>query len=190
MIPATVDFDALEDLIDALQSAERGDRELDLKIEYCIGVTLNEHIDLAGMMIEEGFSWDHVVDAMDCKIAEYSSSLDAALEGENIVFVMWSKKRFKWGAIHRAETGVETLAWGATEALARRTAPLKALLEDERRARDAARPKKPALYPVEPSPDSGEVPGDGGEPSGDRKEESEIETAKPLQETGEWKILF
>jgi hypothetical protein len=197
------ELDALEDLVRTLESAPVGDRELDLRIEYCLGVAMNEHLDLAGMMIEEGFSWEHVSQALDCKVPPYSTSLDAALDDERVVFVMRSNKRDQWGAIHRAETGVETLAWAATEALARRGAALKARLEEGRRTQQAAQPapRESAAStnpPIADFPDNTErFPSRSSFSMTDDDLEDAAgaasaipETAKPLREAGDWKILF
>jgi hypothetical protein len=126
--PVTADdAGAVDELIAALQRAHAGDRQLDLRIEYCIGVILGGRLDLARLMIDEGFSWDKVSNVLEGRVPPYTTSLDAAVENENIVFVIRSDKRGKWGAIHRDADGEEHLAWAADEKLARRCAAMKGL---------------------------------------------------------------
>ncbi len=119
------DLVALDELIETLEMAERGTRTLDIRIEYCLGVALGGRVDIAGTLIEEGISWETVSETLDSRVPPYTTSLDAALEGEAIEFAVKSEKRERWGAMHRSKHRQEFLAWAATEPLARRLAALK-----------------------------------------------------------------
>ena len=149
VLPENVDdFDALDELIDALVAAGEGDRTLDMQIEYCLGVALGDRIDIAGVLIKEGISWETVSQTLDARVPEYTSSLDAAVKGENIEFAVKSVKRERWGAMHRSKHRQEFLAWAATEPLARRLAALKGrradMLIDRERARQQSIDAEPA----------------------------------------------
>lgn len=134
MMPNRHDAAALAELIDRLGSATGGDPTLDLRIEYIAGVALENRVDAAELLIEDGFSWETVSEALEDRVPPYTVSLDAALPGENIVLVVKSARRAKWGAAHRDASGREFLAWARTEPMARRSALLMArhaeLLED------------------------------------------------------------
>lgn len=117
---------ALAELSQELGAASGGDRKLDLKLEYCVGVTFQQRADVARLMVDEGFSWQHVNEALDDRIPLYTTTLDAALPGENIVFVLKSERRGGWCAVHRSEDGRDHLVWAATECLARRLAAVTA----------------------------------------------------------------
>lgn len=118
------DIEALAELIAALGAARQGSADLDIKIEYCVGVAFDQRTDVAGILIEEGFTWNTVGAALEDRVPPYTTSLDASAPGENVVFVIRSDKRDKWGAVHRSEDGREHLAWAATECIARRLAGL------------------------------------------------------------------
>lgn len=126
MLPNRHDAAALGELIDLLAEAPSGNRKLDLRIEYCAGVALEGRVDAAELLIDDGFAWETVSEALQDRIPPYSSSLDAQLPGENIVLVIRSQRRDRWGAAHRTDTGQEFLVWGATEPIARRAAALTA----------------------------------------------------------------
>ena len=96
-----------------------------MQIEYCLGVALGDRIDIAGVLIKEGVSWETVSETLDARVPTYTTSLDAAIEGENIQFAVKSEKRERWGAMHRSRRRQEFLAWAASEPLARRLAALK-----------------------------------------------------------------
>ena len=77
------------------------------------------------LLIKEGVSWPTVQETLNEIVPPYSTSLDAALRGEEIVFAIRSAKGRRWGAMQRTASGGEELAWAATEPLARRLAALK-----------------------------------------------------------------
>ena len=135
------DLMALDELIETLEVAERGSRALDIRIEYCLGVALGGRVDIASTLIEEGISWKTVSETLDSRVPPYTTSLDAAVEGEAVEFAVKSEKRERWGAMHRSTNRQEFLAWAATEPLARRLAALKGRRADLsiEREREAAR---------------------------------------------------
>lgn len=169
------DFDALDELVEALTAADRGNRALDVQIEYCLGVALGNRVDIAGVLIKEGISWETVSETLDSRVPDYTTSLDAAIEGENIEFAVKSDKRERWGAMHRSSHRQEYLAWAATEPLARRLAALKGKRADLliERERDRAETVKAEPRASEPQAEA--------EPQA----ETEMET-----EEQDWKVLF
>ena len=128
MVPSSHDVQALAELVSKLEVAASADRTLDLQIEYCVGVAFQDREDIAKLLIDEGFSWDTVSEALHDHVPAYTSSLDAALPGENIVFTVRSERRGRWGAVHRSPDGRDHLRWAATECLARRLATLASLV--------------------------------------------------------------
>jgi hypothetical protein len=144
--------DVLDALIDALAAAPAGSRELDLRIDYGLGVMMSGRVDLASTMIREGISWQTVSDVLDSRVPPFTTSLDAAIDGENIAFTIRSERRGQWGAMHRARCGKEILAWAATEALARRLAALEGRRADAAHARDAAAAQAEAQAPTPAEP--------------------------------------
>ncbi len=150
------DLIALDELIETLETAERGSRTLDIRIEYCLGVALGGRVDIAGTLIEEGISWETVSETLDSRVPPYTTSLDAALEGEAIEFAVKSEKRERWGAMHRSKHRQEFLAWAATEPLARRLAALKGrradLLIEQQRETAHEEQSEPEQAPKAPDP--------------------------------------
>jgi hypothetical protein len=128
--------DLLDALIDALAAAPSGSRELDIRLDYGLGIMLSGRTDLATTMIREGISWQTVSGVLDSRVPAYTTSLDAAVEGEDIAFTIRSERRGKWGAMHRARCGKEVLVWAATEPLARRLAALEGRRADVLQARE------------------------------------------------------
>jgi len=152
-LPAADMFDAL---IDALAAAPCGSRELDIRVDYGLGVMLSGRADLASTMIREGISWQTVSNVLDSRVPAYTTSLDAAIDGENIAFTIRSERRGKWGAMHRAQCGKEVLVWAATEALARRLAALEGRRADAVHERALA--EAGIAAPPSPTRDSGHEP--------------------------------
>ncbi|MFQ5741954.1 MAG: hypothetical protein ACE5HV_00015 [Acidobacteriota bacterium] len=115
----------MDDLTARLEAAEKGSRELDGRM-FCwrynfvfnrvqIGSTIQlfyNHRDGAGQ-VATGFPF-------------YTTSLDAALPGENITLAcIYDREKGIWRAVNEAD-GIETYGFAKTEALARRIAALKA----------------------------------------------------------------
>ena len=112
-------------LISELESAESGSLSLDIRIHYGFRILGGLGEDMASLLIKEGVSWPTVQATLNEVVPPYSTSLDAALQGEEIVFAIRSAKGHRWGAMQRTTLGGEELAWAATEPLARRLAALK-----------------------------------------------------------------
>ena len=158
-----------EKLILSLKNARRGQRELDIVVSFVLGDTSSEAGKMIELFVEEGYPWDVISELLDEDLPAYTSSLDAAPPGENIVLAAFSKKRRQWVAVHRADNGEQVSAWAATECLARRLAGLQARQGPNTQASPAAAsPRKPkAPRPARETADEGEM------------------------ETGEeWRILF
>lgn len=143
------DLVALDELIETVELAERGSRSLDIRIEYCLGVALGGRVDIAGTLIAEGISWETVSETLESRVPPYTTSLDAAVEGEAIEFAVKSEKRERWGAMHRSKHRQEFLAWAATEPLARRLAALKGRRADLLIERDRAAAQEEESEPEE-----------------------------------------
>lgn len=177
------DFDALDELIEALAAADEGSRKLDMQIEYCLGIALGGRVDIAGVLIKEGISWETVSETLDARVPAYTSSLDAAVEGENIEFAVKSDKRERWGAMHRSTHRQEFLAWAATEPLARRLAALKGRRADLLIERESVRQETIATKPAPPREDPFELTDRIVEDEPRAESESESEEQ-------DWKVLF
>jgi len=115
----------VELLIRELEAAPGGTAALDQRIEQCLATCFAVKANLSELLVSEGVSWATVSETLRDRAPHYTRSLDASLPGEDILFVMRSKARGKWAAVQRSFGGREVLAWGATEALARRLAALK-----------------------------------------------------------------
>lgn len=187
------DLAALDELIETVEMAERGSRTLDIRIEYCLGVALGGRVDIAGTLIEEGISWETVSETLDSRVPAYTTSLDAAVEGEAIEFAVKSEKRERWGAMHRSKNRQEFLAWAATEPLARRLAALKGrradlLIEREREAAQKAAQKaaeKVAQKAAQEKDSEPEQTLKASDPFAFTSVDDDTETEKQ-----DWKVLF
>ena len=115
----------LSTLITEIEQAKTGDEALDLRLHYGFRILGGFGEDMASILIKEGVSWPTVQATLNEIVPPYSTSLDASLQGEEIVFSVRSAKGQRWGAMQRTSTGGEELAWAATEPLARRLAALK-----------------------------------------------------------------
>jgi len=117
------DIDAL---IAEIESAGAGSQALDSRIHFGFRVAMERCPDIGALLFREGVSWITVKQALEAQIPPFTTSLDAALEGEEITFVVHAARQRKWGAMQRTRRGEEILAWAATEPLARRLAAIKA----------------------------------------------------------------
>lgn len=133
-------LDDLTVLITEIEAAAAGDTALDARIHFGFRVATRRSPDIAALMIETGVTWPTVEAVMDEQIPPFSTSLDAALEGEDIMFVIRSAKRRRWGAMQKARCGEEVLAWAATEPLARRLAAIAAWRVDLEKSAAAPQP--------------------------------------------------
>jgi hypothetical protein len=121
------DVDAL--IID-LEAALTGSEDLDQRVHFGFLVAAGIGTDFAALMIRESISWSTVKDAIGAAVPPYTTSLDAAIEGEEVIFVLRSTRHHKWIAMQKSKGGAEITAWGATEPIARRLAAIKAWRAD------------------------------------------------------------
>ncbi len=141
-------------LLESLGGARRGGRELDIIICYLLGDTSSEAGKMIQLLIEEGYPWNVVAELLDEELPPYTTTLDAALPGENIVLALHSPRRGRWAAVHQTPAGEQVLVWAASECLARRRAALKAMRATllPRPARAPAKPPAPAKPAGRPAP--------------------------------------
>ena len=109
----------LEKLIESLQNADRGSRELDIIVSFVLGDTSSDAGKMIHLLVEESYPWDVIAELVDEDLAPYSTSLDAAVPEENIVMSLYSPRRSRWAAVHRTPAEEHVIAWAATECLAR-----------------------------------------------------------------------
>jgi len=133
-------------LIAEIEAATDGGSKLDARIHFGFRVAACRAPDVAALLIETGITWPTVEAVLDEQIPPFTTSLDAALEGEDITFVIRSAKRRRWGAMQKARCGEEILAWAATEPLARRLAAIQAWRVDLVRSTAASVP--PSITPA------------------------------------------
>ena len=133
-------------LIGEIEAASDGGSALDARIHVGFRVATRRAHDIAALLIETGITWPTVEAVMDEQIPPFTTSLDAALEGEDITFVIRSTKRRRWGAMQKARCGEEILAWAATEPLARRLAAIQAWRVDLESSTAASNP--PSIAPA------------------------------------------
>ncbi len=171
-----------EKLLLSLANARRGKRELDIVVSFILGDTASEAGKMIELFVEEGYPWDVISELLDEDLPAYTTSLDAALPGENVVLSAYSKRRRQWVAVHRAGTGEQVSAWAATECLARRLAGLQAC-------------KGPGTYAASPQAPQHRSPGDPGAPGATAEAPARAPAGKPAGKTEpeggeEWRILF
>ncbi len=166
-------------LLESLGGAEAGGRELDIVIHYLVGAQAEDAGGEAGQMIEllveEGYPWEVVSELLDAALPPYTTALDAALPGENIILALHSPRRGRWAAVHQTPGGQQVLVWAASECLARRRAALKAI-----GANLPARVPKPAPR----------AQGWSRMPEATGPEAATRDTKTPEEVGTEWKILF
>ena len=117
----------LDKLAPFLEGARTGSRKLDMIVAYVLAGMSAETRRRVELLLDGRFSWGVVSDLFPDEAPDFTTSLDAAVPGENVVFAMFEAERHRWVAIHRTQEGEEIVARGASEALARRGAGLKAL---------------------------------------------------------------
>ncbi|HEY9547901.1 MAG TPA: hypothetical protein VIR45_00240 [Kiloniellaceae bacterium] len=123
--------DIIRRVVSALQTAPSGSQELDCMISYALELARGEFDQvMMQLLVSEGYSWNVISEIWEGKVARYTQSLDCAVEGENIAFVMKSERRAQWAAAHKSADGTEYVAWARTEILARRLAALKGILAE------------------------------------------------------------
>ncbi|HEY5597613.1 MAG TPA: hypothetical protein VIK47_02300, partial [Kiloniellales bacterium] len=95
----------LDRLLASLAEAAQGSRELDIIISFVLGATSGEAGKLVELLVDEGYPWDIVSELLDHDLPSYTTSLDAAVPGENIVLSAYSSRRRQWGAAQRLADG-------------------------------------------------------------------------------------
>jgi hypothetical protein len=116
----------LATLLPALERADAGSLRLDLLIAYLVDAASSDDLRRIALFDEADYGSERVAALLDFVPQPYTTRLDAAIPGENIVLAMYSPARNRWAAIHRRPDGSEDLHWGASEPLARRIAALHA----------------------------------------------------------------
>lgn len=163
-------------LLSSLGAARQGKRELDIVVSFVLGDTTSDAGKMIQLLVEEGYPWDVISELLDEELPAYTTSLDAAVPGENVVLSAYSKKRNQWVAVQRTADGEQISAWAATECLARRLAGLK--------SRRAAAQQAGAQQSGEHANGSGK----GAEPR--RPLEPATAGADETESGSEWRILF
>ena len=174
----------LDRILASLADAHEGSRELDIIMSFALGDTSGEAGKLVELLVDEGYAWDIVSELLDHDLPAYTTSIDAALPGEDIVLSMYSTRRRLWGAAHRIADGQHVMRWAATECLARRLAALSALaptgtVGPAKTAKFDEPPPSPETDEPTPQPDADNATGQGVE-----------NEAMGDEEETEWKILF
>ncbi len=172
-------------LLESLGSAECGNRELDIIISFVLGDVSSESGKMIQLLVEEGYPWRVVSELLGKDIPPYTTSLDAAVPDENIVFTLHSPKRARWAAVHKTPAGEQELVWAADECLARRRAALRAM--------GAAPPQTAAAArPAAGDPAGAEAPRQADSaPDWSKRHEAEAPMEQALEDgEEEWKILF
>jgi hypothetical protein len=160
-----------EKLLSSLGAARQGKRELDIVVSFVLGDTTSDAGKMIQLLVEEGYPWDVISELLDEDLPAYTTSLDAAVPGENVVLSAYSKKRKQWVAVQRTADGEQISAWAATECLARRLAGLKSRGTAARQA--------------------GEHPNGSGEGTKPRRPLEPATAGADETESGsEWRILF
>jgi hypothetical protein len=190
-----VEFKLLAKVISTLGEAARGGEDIDIRISVALGDLQSGSAKLLRLFVEEGYDWNVISSLLDEQVPPYTTSLDAGVPGESIVGVLYSRKRGRWAAIHRAPDGREEgPVWAATEALARRAAGLAGIMSQEKMGQERmsqgrigqdqqARPKLPDKPPRESPRESVDEPADESAGAGGTEPEAE-------EEPSDWKILF
>jgi hypothetical protein len=190
-----VEFNLLAKVISSLDEAPQGGEDIDIRISVALGDLQSGSAKLLRLFVEEGYDWNVISNLLDEQVPPYTTSLDANVPGETIVGVLYSRKRGRWAAIHRAPDGREEgPVWAATEALARRAAGLAGIMSQEKMGQERmsqgrigqdqqARPKLPDKPPRESPRESVDEPADESAGAGGTEPEAE-------EEPSDWKILF
>ena len=172
-----LDFKLLEKVITGLGEALEGGEDLDIRVSVALGGLQSGSAKLLRLFVEEDYDWTVISRLLDEQVPPYTTSLDAGVPGENIVGVLFSRKRGRWAAIHRAADGSEEgPVWASTEALARRAAGLTGVLSQARMGKDQQ---------IQPEPPDKPPREEGTEPARTSSKEGEAGDELP-----DWKILF
>ena len=180
-------------LLESLGSARRGGRELDIIICYLLGDTSGEAGKMIQLLVEEGYPWNVVAELLDEELPPYTTTLDAALPGENIVLALHSPRRGRWAAVHETPAGEQVLVWAASECLARRggaaDAHRRGGAADAHRSAHRSRGAAAGREPPRLEPDARPRGGAGGRSGRSRRgvEDSFLERPElPAARAGPW----
>ncbi len=175
--------DIIRRVMSSLETAPAGSQELDCMISYTLELARGEFDQvMMELLVNEGFSWNVISEIWEGKVAPYTQSLDSAIEGENIAFVMRSDKRAQWAAVHKAADGSEHVAWARTEILARRLAALKGILAEAAKRTAAFGSGGAALDEV--------IDEDLDDPPADPEQLRMVSAAGAGRDSENWTVLF
>lgn len=177
------DIDAL---IAEIERAPAGGEALDSRIHFGFRVAMEHCPDVAALLFREGVSWSTVKQALDAQIPPFTTSLDAALEGEDITFVVHAARERKWGAMQRTRRGEEVLVWAATEPLARRLAAIKAWRTQFAHALEQTR----LLAEAEDKKQTERTAPAEAVPNARREATMETDNSGAAKERKDWEVLF
>lgn len=121
-------------ILERLEKAPFGEHELNGLVAEALGWTrgYRDHSIITGNPMPRIETWtDPSGKHVDLRPPEYTTSLDAALPGENIIEVTWlgnvgGHKGYRWSALNKGSDGCLTDGYAHTEVLARRIAVLRA----------------------------------------------------------------
>lgn len=176
----------LEKLLESLENAESGSRELDIIVTFVLGDTSTEAGKTIQLLVEEDYPWSIIAELLDEDLPRYTASLDARVPGEAITLSAYSSKRDRWLAVHRPRGGPQVSSWGATESLARRIAALKGLAR-------SVTGERPARTGRETFAAAADQPADAASPAHPPPKPAPAQRMEIEDEDGteeEWKILF
>ena len=110
------EHNGVEAIVSALNTMHEGGKRLDFRIARCLGVRLESSDYVSDLLVNGDLSESVLFDLIGQDVPPYTTSLDAAIPGENIVLAMYAGDRREWAAVQRSADGGEYLAWAATEA--------------------------------------------------------------------------
>lgn len=189
------DVDAL---ISEIENAPAGSETLDSRIHLGFRVAMERCPDIGEILVREGISWLTVKQTMDARILPFTTTLDAALEGEEITFVVHAVRQGKWGAMQRTRHGEEVLVWAATEPLARRLAAIKAWRVQFARAAEEVKLRAETADQYQPEPAPAPEPATAAPATETPAPAVITKPAKPevrpvtvaAEENKDWEVLF
>lgn len=177
----------LTTLLPVLERAKAGSPRLDLLISYVVDESSPDDLRRIELFSDEGYMPERVAALLGYVPPAYTTSLDAAVPGENVVLSMYSPAKARWAAIHRRSSGHEDLHWGATEALARRIAALHAIVAADENGTDLQPAGAERVIAAE-SPGTHIM--DASDVTDDQPGSRPLDDSPDTGEAAPWKILF
>lgn len=182
----------LEKLLESLENAETGSRDLDIIVTFVLGDIDTEAGKTIQLLVEEDYPWSLIAELLDETLPRYTDSLDTRIPGEAITLSAYSTRRGRWLAVHRPSGGGQMIGWAATESLARRVAALKGLAralagEPGRAETDEAGVRTQEPAEATPRRHRPPAPAPATPAAGEREELNHGEENGAEEE---WKILF